>query len=517
MNRLVVCVAWGLLLAGCPDAPVPCAEGLARCGEACVDLAGASEHCGACGVVCGDTQACVEGACRCRPGTTACGEACVVPASDPSHCGGCAGQGGAVCAAEQVCQQGQCVADCSGAFQRCGRACVEVATDAFHCGACGAVCADVRSCHGGTCAYDVVAACFNTGQVVGIQVGTDARGPGTAVGVYPQSVARMQDVLLVLDAATRLRQVRLADHEVLPAQNATALVPNQLVVRDPYVLILNSSSNTLQVLRRDARPRPAEGLLLTDVASVNFGPNTNPYALAELGSDVFVTLYGNLQGNPAAGGRVARVSMADPLAPRVEDVFVLPTGEALRPFPGHETLPTPTGIAALRGRLYVTLNNLDPRDYSPGGPGLLARIDPDTRAVDLLDLGADCLNPGWVAPVGERLVVSCGGRARYDASFNLIGVESTGLVLLEADGSVLDSLVLSCPQDTSCALPSAGRFAVVGSRIYVGDVNAGRIFVVEVVGEALVARRGLDTVEPPLLACPRSNGPSLVGDVVALP
>jgi hypothetical protein len=394
---------------------------------------------------------------------------------------------------------------------------VEVATDAFHCGACGAVCADVRSCHGGTCAYDVVAACFNTGQVVGIQVGTDARGPGTAVGVYPQSVARMQDVLLVLDAATRLRQVRLADHEVLPAQNATALVPNQLVVRDPYVLILNSSSNTLQVLRRDARPRPAEGLLLTDVASVNFGPNTNPYALAELGSDVFVTLYGNLQGNPAAGGRVARVSMADPLAPRVEDVFVLPTGEALRPFPGHETLPTPTGIAALRGRLYVTLNNLDPRDYSPGGPGLLARIDPDTRAVDLLDLGADCLNPGWVAPVGERLVVSCGGRARYDASFNLIGVESTGLVLLEADGSVLDSLVLSCPQDTSCALPSAGRFAVVGSRIYVGDVNAGRIFVVEVVGEALVARRGLDTVEPPLLACPRSNGPSLVGDVVALP
>jgi hypothetical protein len=311
--------------------------------------------------------------------------------------------------------------------------------------------------------------------------------------------------------------VRLADHGVLPAQNATALVPNQLVVRDPYVLIVNSSSNTLQVLRRDAGPRPSEGLRLTDVASVDFGDNTNPYALAGLGSDVFVTLYGNLQGNPAAGGRVARVSLADPMAPRIHDVLVLPSGEALRPFPGRQPLPTPAGITALQGRLYVTLNNLDPRDYSAGGPGLLARIDPDTRAVDLFELGADCLNPGWVAPVGERLVVSCGGRARYDASFNLIGIESTGLVLVEADGRVLDSLVLRCPQDTSCALPSAGRFAVVGSRVYVGDVNAGRIFVAEVVGEALVSRRGLDTAEPPLLVCPRSNGPSLVGDVVALP
>jgi hypothetical protein len=394
---------------------------------------------------------------------------------------------------------------------------VDVATDAFHCGACGSACADVRSCHGGTCAYDLVAACFNTRQVVGIQAGSDALGPGTAVGVYPQSVARMQEVLLVLDAAERLRQVRLASQEVLPAQNVTSLVPNQLVVRDPYVLIVNSGSNSLQVLRRDAGPRPTEGLVLTDVASVNFGPNTNPYALAELGSEVFVTLYGNLQGNPAAGGRVARVSLADPVAPSITDVLVLPSGEDLRPFPGRETLPTPTGITALQGRLYVTLNNLDPRDYSAGGPGLLARIHPETRGVDLFDLGADCLNPGWVAPVGERLVVSCGGRPRYDASFNLLGIESTGLVLVGADGRVLDSLVLRCPQDTSCALPSAGRFAVVGSRVYVGDVNAGRIFVVEVVGEMLVARRGLDTVEPPLLACPRSNGPSLVGDVVALP
>ena len=80
------------------------------------------------------------------------------------------------------------------------------------------------------------------------------------------------------------------------------------------------------------------------------------------------------------------------------------------------------------------------------------------------------------------------------------------------------SLALRCPEGTSCQLPSAGRFSVVGNRAYVGDNNAGRVFVIEVTGDALVERRGLGPgAEPPILACPRSNGPSLVGDVVAIP
>ncbi len=406
----------------------------------------------------------------------------------------------------------------------CERSCVALDSEPFHCGTCGNVCAEGRSCRGGSCTFDVVAACFNSGQLVGLQAGPDVKGPAVAVGTFPQSLARMQDVLLVLDASMRLRQVRLSDFAELPASDATGLVPNHLVVRDPYVFIVNSTSNTLQVLRREGEPSPGpgprfpEGIPLTDVGSVNFGANTNPYALTVLGSDVYVSLLGNLQGEPSAGGRVARVSVADPSAPAITDVLELPSGDALQPFPGHTTLPTPAGLAAHQGRVYVTLGNLDPRDFMAGGPGFLARVEPDSRAVELLPLGEDCLNPGWAVPVGERLLVSCGGGTVYDSNFNLVDVRGTGLVLLGADDRVVDSLSLRCPEATSCVLPSAGRFDVVGSRAYVGDNSAGRLFIIEVVDDSLIERRGFGPgAEPPLLVCPRTNGPSLVGDVVAIP
>ncbi len=522
----VLClVTLSLLLAGCPDEGALCVEGQTRCGEACVDISSASAHCGACGVACAGTEVCVEGACRCRSGATLCGGQCVVTASDPSHCGGCAGEGGTACAPDQVCEQGQCKATCTLATsERCDRSCVDLDTDAFHCGTCGSVCADARSCRGGACTYDLVATCFNTGQVVGIQSGSDVKGPGVAVGTSPQSVARMQDELLVLDASMRLLQARLTDYGELPARNTTGLVPNHLLVRDPYVFILNSTSNTLQVLRRDEEPgsgpgpRFPDGITLTDVASVNFGENTNPYGFTELGSDVYVTLLGNLQTAPSAGGKVVRVSMADPTAPSITDTFTLPTGEALKPFPGRTTAPAPAGIAARQGRVYAALGNLDLKDFTVGGPGFLARIDPTTRTVDLLELGEGCLNPFWLAPVGERLLVSCSGGTTYDRNFNLVDVRGTGLMMLGADDRVVASLALRCPEGTSCPLPSAGRFSVVGNRAYVGDNSAGRVFVIEVSGDSLVERRGFGPgAEPPILACPRNNKPSLVGDVVAIP
>ncbi|PTL81363.1 MXAN_6577-like cysteine-rich protein [Vitiosangium sp. GDMCC 1.1324] len=514
-----------LLLAGCPEEVLLCPEGLVRCGNVCADLSSTSAHCGACGVACSTTEVCIEGACRCRSGATLCDGRCVVTASDPSHCGGCAGAGGTACAPDQVCEQGQCKASCAlASSERCDRSCVDLDTDAFNCGACGDVCADSRSCRGGICTYDLVAACFNTGQVVGIQAGSDVKGPPMAVGTNPQTVARMQDVLLVLDSSTRLLQARLVDYGELPARNTTGLVPNHLLVQDPYVFILNSTSNTLQVLRRDEEPssdpgpRFPDGITLTNVGSVNFGANTNPYGFTLKGSDAYVTLLGNLQTAPSAGGKVVRVSVADPSAPTITDTFELPTGEALKPFSKHTSVPSPAGIVTHHGRVYAALGNLDPTDFSVGGPGFLARINPSTRAVDLLELGEGCLNPFWVAPVGERLLVSCSGAATYDRSFNLLDVKGTGLVLLGADDRVIASFALRCPVGTSCPHPSAGRFSVVGTRVYVGDNSAGRIFVVEVVGDSLVERRGLGSgAEPPILACPRSNGPSLVGDVVAIP
>lgn len=515
-------------LAGCPEAQL-CSEGLSRCGRDCVDLTAETANCGACGVSCGRGQVCNQGQCECRPGTTLCDGACVTTASDPVHCGGCAGQpsGGTTCATGQVCEQGQCKAGCAlGGSVRCGDSCIDISSDAENCGACGYECGGSRACRNGVCRHDVVAACFNTGQVVGLQAGEqDLKGPNVAVGTNPQSAAGLQDVLLVLDAATRLRQVRMSDYATLPKESTVGRAPNQVVVRDPYVYVINSATNSLQVLRRTTPPaatptngtRFPGGMDFAPEATLDLGSNTNPWALAVLGNEMFITLYGNLQGDASAGGRVARVSILNPDRPRLAGTIALPTGQALRPFPGRNPVPTPSGITTRNGKLYVALNNLDPADYAPGGPGLLAIITPDSGAVELREL-PQCLNPGWVAPVGQRLVVSCSGRARYDSSFNLVGVEQTGLVLLNAQDEVVSTLALACPQgDSSCALPAAGRFAVVGNRVYVGDTNAGRLFTADVEGDRLVARRWPGSATEPLLLCPQAGGPSLVGDVVALP
>jgi hypothetical protein len=525
VGRAVVALVLMAGLAGCPETQL-CGEGLTRCGRDCVDLTAETANCGACGVSCGRGQVCNQGQCECRPGTTLCDGACVTTTSDAVHCGGCAGQGGTTCTAGQVCEQGQCKTGCAlGTSLRCGDSCVNVQTDPQNCGACGNACGNARSCRGGVCTYDVVAACFNTGQVVGLLSGVDIKGPNVAVGTNPQSVDRMQDVLLVLDAATKLRQVRLTDYGALPEENTVGSAPNQVVVREPYVYIISSATNSLQVLRRDTLPAPTptngtrfpEGIELTQVATLDLGGNTNPWAMAVVDNELYITLFGNLLSSTEQGGKVARVSVSNPAQPQLVGMISLPTGQALNPYPGQTTRSTPTGITTRNGRLYVALNNLDPATYAPGGPGLLARIEPATSAVELIELPG-CLNPGWVAPVGERLVVSCGGRATYDASYNLVGVEQTGLVLLNAQDQVVNTLALACPQGGSgCALPSAGRFAVVGSRVYVGDNNAGRLFTADVEGDRLVTQRWPGSEPQPLHICPRGSGPSFVGDVVALP
>ncbi|MDY7227562.1 MXAN_6577-like cysteine-rich protein [Hyalangium rubrum] len=521
----VTVAALGLLLSGCPETGADCGEGLTSCFDTCQDTRSATLHCGACGAACGRGQVCVEGNCECRDGAITCGGQCVTTASDPLNCGSC----GIACGPGNVCEAGQCRVNCSEGATRCGNACVNLMTSASNCGACGNACGDAKSCHDGVCTYDIVAACFNTGQVVGLQAGADIKGPNVAIGELPQSVARMQDVLLVLDAAKRVREAKLVDYAALPGAPATGDAPNQMLVDDPYVYVINSLSNTLLVFRRQAEPgtltdgtRFPQGLQLQPVASVDFGANTNPFAMAKLGTDLWVSLYGNLGGDTSAGGKVARVNLANPLEPALSIPFIqLPTGEELRPFPGSSPIPSPSGIVAHGGKLYTALNNLDPNVFSPGGPGLVARIDPQSREVRYLSLGDDCLNPGWLAPVGDKLLVSCSGRVVYDGTFTrVVAVEKGGLVLLDAQDAVVATYPLACPEGSgdTCPPPSISRFTVVGNRAYLGDSTAGRVFVVEVSGNQLIERRGLGTgSQPPILACQRSSGFSLVGDIVAIP
>src|SRR5262249_5817211 len=144
------------LLGGCPREGPICAEGFDKCGLACADLSSDPLNCGGCGVTCSIGELCQENRCQCRPGTSLCGNACVSTETDPRHCGGCTGlDGGAACAPEQVCELGQCRAEClNPRSTRCGQSCVDLRSDVNNCGQCGRRCGNAQSCHQGICTYD---------------------------------------------------------------------------------------------------------------------------------------------------------------------------------------------------------------------------------------------------------------------------------------------------------------------------------------------------------------------------
>lgn len=87
--------------------PNSCTEGFVECAGACVDLQGDGQNCGACGVLCGESQVCSAGLCQdscAEPGRTTCGNSCVDVLLDPGHCGAC----GILCAAGESCSNGVC-------------------------------------------------------------------------------------------------------------------------------------------------------------------------------------------------------------------------------------------------------------------------------------------------------------------------------------------------------------------------------------------------------------------------
>src|SRR5262249_53660405 len=398
-----------------------CAEGFDKCGLACADLSSDPLNCGGCGVTCSIGELCQENRCQCRPGTSLCGNACVSTETDPRHCGGCTGlDGRAACAPAQVGELGQCRAEClNQRSTRCGQSCVDLRSDVNNCGQCTRHCGNAQSCHQGICTYDVIAACFNTGQVVGIQGGTHLQGARARVGSSPQSLASLSDVLLVADGLDRrLRQARLGDFSSLPQQISLGASPNHIWIDDPYVYVVNSLGNTLQVLQRRTSPEDGRfptGIQLETIGELNFGPASSPQAIVQVGEDLYIPLWGG-------DGQIARVSIANPRAPLVTRLFDLRDLD-LKSFDGGRSFARPGAIALAWGKIYIALNNLDTA-YSPSGPGMLAKIDPASERVTTLNLGADvCLNAFWLSADDRALYVSCAGKTVYGPGYLPVAVE----------------------------------------------------------------------------------------------
>lgn len=140
-----------------------CQDGRTLCGGACVDTSGDPENCGACGTVCAADELCDAGNCwgLCPEGLAACGpdpSDCADLTSDHDNCGAC----GISCGA-QVCDQGNCANTCSSPATDCDGTCIDTSSDPENCGSCGFVCSLPNAdpaCAGGHCAIGACTANF---------------------------------------------------------------------------------------------------------------------------------------------------------------------------------------------------------------------------------------------------------------------------------------------------------------------------------------------------------------------
>ena len=91
----------------------------------------------------------------------------------------------------------------------------------------------------------------------------------------------------------------------------------------------------------------------------------------------------------------------------------LPRDAALSPYdPQRPGTAHPYWMVSLDGHVYVSLGNLR-SDYSVGGPGMVAEIDPQGGVTKTISLGGTdgraCQNTGVIRTDGTSLFVACGG------------------------------------------------------------------------------------------------------------
>ncbi len=267
------------------------------------------------------------------------------------------------------------------------------------------------------------------------------------------------------------------------------------------------------------------GLALTTVGELNFGANTFPEAVVKVNGFLWVPLHGGIGVSSAAGQKVIQVDISDVTNPHTVGTVDF-SGLDLHGFDGGTmSVAGPYAITTLGGQLYVALNNLNPfvLPEVPGGPGLIAVVDPDTLNAQIIDLGADaCQNVVYVTAGAGVLYASCAGSAVYDLNNAVIANAHAGVVAYDlAASAVRTSWSAACPADagvladggSSCIPILPGRVAVFGTDVFVADQSGGRIFVLD------ASDGGLTQKGQPIQACAYDpiTGFANVADILSLP
>lgn len=352
---------------------------------------------------------------------------------------------------------GEEAADCPAGESACGDSCVDIFTDPMNCGGCGNLCAAGELCIQGACGCpdglescealipDLFGLCFQAGQMVPLDKESGQRTGASLSGMEgPQTMAALDDDHIVVVGALdqTLRVVERRSMEVVGsltfAKDAGATSPNHVIVEGERAFVVQSTTHELTVVDLSDPSAPRV------VYSVSTGEGSNPFIAAWAEGTIYVSL---LQTDSLLPVRIGS-----------DD------GEALEPIlieaEELEGVPNPSGVAAWGGKIFVALNNLD-ENYAPAGNGRLWVYDRDEESQELIDLGEECKNPGFVAADEEAIYVSCTGTYSGDGAV---------VVFDPSQGEVLQ------------VIPTGGapsRISIDGSTLYVADSMGRAILRIE--------------------------------------
>ncbi|HTP49275.1 MAG TPA: hypothetical protein VMK42_01145 [Anaeromyxobacteraceae bacterium] len=357
-----------------------------------------------------------------------------------------------VCSADQTVYQGQCLS---------------LSSDPRNCGSPGLACAEGQSCSGGSCCSGtqcspaIYVACFDGDQVRGATASLELVGAPVQVDSGPIAFARVGTALWVANSESNtLDELGLG----LAAPVSSVVIPQSGSFSDLEYLgavggLLYASNDAVgSIVVVD----PAQGM---PVGEIQLGATSYPQGIAFAGT---TTAYVALNGSDA----VAVLDLTQQAVTKTIDLSALAS-------PGARAMPA---RLLLRGtRLYVTLWNLVPATFAPGGNGLLAVVDTTTQSLALptaLDLGPGCQDPAGIALRGSTLYVTC-GFFEYDSTT----VTGGGIVPVDVSGT---TPAVMAPVPTPGAAPGAITFC--GDLAFVGDRVSGNVLRFDPAAGAIAAK-----------------------------
>ncbi len=403
----------------------------------------------------------------------------------------------AACSSEKTCSSGE---------KLIGDTCYALQSDPLNCGSKGTACGAGQGCSAGACVdctstpgactTDLLAACFDSNQVLPLRADLVQSGAPFSVDSGPTAFARLGTTLYVANSlSSTISAITLSPPSATRGANAIAVRSGAagsgdlegLAAHGGLLWAANSAAGTLVAI--DA----AKGTAVDEVAlAAKAGDATRPLGIA------FVD----------APSKKAYVALSGTDEVAVVDVTTVP-GVRLVERISLASLATPGALAgpsrllATGGKVYVTLNNAFDASFAPvaGAQGRLAVIDPATDAVvgAATDLGLACSNPSGLAISGTTLWVGCGRQIFDPKTFAVTGLAGTALVPVELGGA---SPVAGTALTTTSAI---GGVAICGERGYAAASESGTMISFDPKAR---------TITSSTLVCPASPGMgSFVADV----